>query len=112
MFEERYWGDEDPVTGEPMPFSDEPELTEQDYLAEVERQIAADPQNRPEPSAAEVIARAESDPMTPGLIEALHAIDASTVAEDLRVGLTVGWDRAANYCTAQRALAAAAAVAA
>src|SRR5207248_4698270 len=50
--------------------------------------------------------------MSAGLIAQLQAIDPSGVGEDLRVGLTVGWDRAGNYCDAQRALAAAATVAA
>jgi hypothetical protein len=57
------------------------------------------------PSVEEVIALAESAPVTPQLISQLHAIDASTLTADQRVGLAVGWQRVANYADAQRALA-------
>src|SRR5690348_12169067 len=105
MFEQQTWADVDPTSGEPMWLQDEPELTDEEYLAEVERMIAADPLNRPDPCPAEIIARGESEAMTPGLIAQLHAIDPSTLDEDLRIGFSVAWDRAANYCHAQRGLA-------
>ena len=107
MFEDRYWLDADPVSGEPVPPDNEPELTEEESLAELERLIALDPFNRPEPSAAEIIARGESEPITPGLTALLDAIDPATLDEDLAIGYTIAADRVANRWHGKRALAAA-----
>jgi hypothetical protein len=55
------------------------------------------------PSVAEVIALGESAPMTPALMAQLEAIDPSTLTAELRVGWTVGCQRAANHWEALRA---------
>jgi hypothetical protein len=94
----------------PLPSPDGPERSEDGYRAEVDWLIGHDPQNRPGPSAAQLIGRGEAEPVTPALIAALQTVDPATVDEDLRVGLSRAWDRAANYCHGQRALAAAAVV--
>ena len=65
-----------------------------------------------QPSVADVITRGQSAPITPELIAELHRIDPTTVTEDQRIGLTVAWDRVANYAHARRGLAVTAAVAA
>ena len=110
MFAQVEWSD-GPVPTGPL-CDDEPPLTEADYQAMVEQLIAADPDARPAPSTAEIIARGESEPMSPALIAALETIDRDQLDEDLLVGFTKAWERAGNYTDAQQGLAVAATVAA
>src|SRR3954449_10488067 len=108
-------------TWEPVddgPMLAEPELTEAEWQAMVEELIAADPDPWPEPTpaqlrarAAAVIARGESEPMTGVLVAQLEALDRSELDEDLLVGFTKAWQRAANFCEARRGLAVTALVA-
>ena len=65
-----------------------------------------------QPSVVEVLARAESAPVTPELMAAVEAIDLAGLSEDQRIGVSVFWHRATGYCEAKRALAVSAAVAA
>jgi hypothetical protein len=111
MFEEGYWDAVDPATGDPMSCYHEPELTEAEHLAAVERLIAADPANRAEPTAAEVILRGQTEALTPGLVQALEAIDPSSLDEDDAVGYAVAADRVLNRWAALRGLAVARATA-
>src|SRR5690348_16442324 len=104
MFEQWGGADLDALSSTLTPLCDEPDLTEEEYLAEVERQIALDPDNRPGPSAAVVIARGESEPITPALYAELDRIDVSTLDEDQAVGYAVAMDRVANAAHARRAL--------
>src|SRR5437868_7962761 len=104
MFEGSDWGDDDGGWDLPVPSLDVPELTERDYLAEVERQLADDPDLRPEPTPAEVIARGECEPVSPGLVGQLWSIDPQSLSEDLAVGYAVAWDRVANAAHARRGL--------
>jgi hypothetical protein len=111
MFGEGCWDAVDPATGDPMCSYDEPELTEADYLAQVERMIAADPENRPEPTAAEVIARGQTEPLTSALVAQLEAIDVCALDEDEAIGYAVAAARVRNRWDALSGLAVARATA-
>src|SRR5438874_13588257 len=95
MFEGRFGG-QDSGWDLPVPSLDVPELTEQDYLAEVERQLADDPDCRAVPTPAQVIGRGEWEPVSPGLVGQLWSIDPAALSEDEAVGYAVAWDRVAN----------------
>src|SRR5437660_12141545 len=92
MFEGSDWGDDSGGWDLPVPSLSAPELTERDYLAEVERQLADDPDLRPEPTPGEVIGRGETEPVSPGLLGQLWSLDPQSLAEDQPVGYAVAWD--------------------
>src|SRR5207237_957743 len=101
---ERFRGDDSGGWDLPMLSLDAPERTEDDYLAEVERQLADDPDIRAASTPAEVIGRGECEPGSPGLIGQLWSIDPQSLDEDQAVGYAVAWDRVANAAHARRGL--------
>src|SRR5437588_2732175 len=104
MFEERFGGEDSSGWDLPMPSLDVPALTEQDYLAEVEQQLADDPDCRAVSTPGEVIGRGETEPVSPGLVGQLWSLDPQSLDEDLAVGYAVAWDRVANAAHARRGL--------
>ncbi|HET7531031.1 MAG TPA: DUF222 domain-containing protein [Mycobacteriales bacterium] len=51
-------------------------------------------------TAAEVVAAAEAEPVTPATVARLAAIDAGELDDDGRIGLAVAWTRVRNYADA------------
>jgi hypothetical protein len=68
------------------------------WLAEL---VAADPEQRPAPSAAQVVAEAEHAPVTGGLVCRLSRVDPATLDADGQVGLAVAWSRVRNHADAR-----------
>lgn len=80
---------------------DESDMYESPQVSDAEFAAwAAELEGHPAPPAAEVIAAAESEDVTPATIARLAAIDPVSLDDDQRIGLAVAWSRVRNYADA------------
>jgi hypothetical protein len=78
-----------------------PELSDDEYAAWVDELIAGDPEARPVPTASQVIAAGEVDPVSGPLIASLAAVELGGLGDAELVGAAVAWTRIRNYADAQ-----------
>ena len=78
-----------------LDMAEPPQVSDAEFAA-----WAAELEGRPAPSPAEVIAAAETQDITPGLIAQLAAIDPRSLDDDERIGFVVAWSRVRNYADA------------
>jgi hypothetical protein len=95
-------GDFDHLRVDYAPFDDgEPVWSETDHEAFTEWAIANDPEQRHAATVDEILAAAESGPITPALMGQLQSLDVSSLDAAQALSYSLGWQRICHHTQAQ-----------